>query len=220
MTIYLPHNLPLKPISEIKPYDNNPRFNELAIDSVAKSIETFGFLVPVVIDSEGVLITGHTRLLGAEKLGMTEVPYVDGSHLSEEQVNAFRIADNRVAENSSWDEEALASEIQMLSDLGFDLESLGFTSDELDCLLEPVSGDCLDDLSHKSVCGDISTDEIKQSTHVSLSVGVYKIHIPVDMYAKWETSMVKKHETRKNIEAFIVSALGFDKFIEEAKSDD
>lgn len=110
-------------ISELKPYENNPRFNENAVDAVAASIREFGFKVPIVVDKDNVIIAGHTRLKAAQKLGMTEVPVIIADDLTEEQVKAFRIADNKVAELAEWDFEKLEME---LKELNIDMNQFGF----------------------------------------------------------------------------------------------
>lgn len=110
-------------ISELKPYENNPRFNDKAVDAVAASIKEFGFKVPIVIDKDNVIIAGHTRLKAAQKLGLTEVPVIIADDLTEEQVKAFRIADNKVAELAEWDFEKLEME---LKELNIDMNQFGF----------------------------------------------------------------------------------------------
>ena len=106
------------PISALKPYENNPRLNDKAVDAVAKSIETFGFKAALIIDKENVIVCGHTRLKAAKKLGLTEVPCVIADDLTPEQVKAFRLADNKVAELAQWDIAALAAEIDELQAAG------------------------------------------------------------------------------------------------------
>lgn len=92
-----------KSIDEIVPYENNPRVNEKAVQYVAESISEFGFKVPIVVDRDGTIITGHTRLMAAQQLGMEYVPCIVAADLSEDQANAYRLADNRVSEKSKWD---------------------------------------------------------------------------------------------------------------------
>lgn len=111
---------------ELTPYANNPRVNDGAVDAVAASIREFGFKVPIVIDSDGVIVTGHTRLKAARKLGLDSVPCIVASDLSPEQVKAFRLADNRVAELAEWDLDKLDIELGDIPDIdmgdfGFDL---------------------------------------------------------------------------------------------------
>lgn len=101
-----------KSVEDLVPYENNPRNNADAIDYVAKSIKEFGFRVPIVIDKNNVIITGHTRLEAAKKLKMKEVPTVVADDLTEEQVNAYRLADNKVSEIADWDYDLMLEEIQ------------------------------------------------------------------------------------------------------------
>ena len=112
------------PIEDLIPYENNPRHNESAVDAVAESIRQFGFLVPIVIDSNNVIAAGHTRLLAAQKLDMKEVPCVKAEDLNEEQIRAFRLADNKTGELATWDFEKLDLELQEI--ISFDMESFGF----------------------------------------------------------------------------------------------
>lgn len=111
---------------EIKPYENNPRDNTNAIDKVKASIEKFGFLVPLVISRDGVLITGHTRLEAAKELGLEKLPCVLEEHLTEAEEKAYRIIDNKTAEMSDWDHEKLQVELQGIELEGFELVDLGF----------------------------------------------------------------------------------------------
>lgn len=113
----------MKPISELQTYDNNPRLNDRAVDPVAKSIEEFGFKVPILLDKDNVIIAGHTRLRAAKKLGMTEVPCIMCDDLNPEQVKAFRLVDNKVAEFADWDLAKLQME---LGDIEMDMEEFSF----------------------------------------------------------------------------------------------
>ncbi len=130
-------------LGDITPYEFNPRDNEAAIASTANSIRSFGFLVPIIIDSEGVIVAGHTRYAAAHQLGYTEVPTIDASHLTAEQVRQFRIIDNKVAEQARWDFDLLAGELQALADTGLDWTNYGFTQEEIDCFGDVVGEDCL-----------------------------------------------------------------------------
>lgn len=103
-------------IQDVHPYENNPRMNDNAVDAVAESIKQYGFKVPIVVDTEHVIVTGHTRLRAAEKLGMTEVPVIVASDLSPEQCRAFRIADNKVSDYSIFDNKKLLEELDALDD--------------------------------------------------------------------------------------------------------
>ena len=112
-----------KKVSELIPYENNPRRNDDAVKYVANSIKEFGMKVPLVIDKNNVVITGHTRLKACKKLGIKKVPCIIADDLTEDQIKAFRLADNKVAEKASWDYELLDMEIE---DIEIDLEDFGF----------------------------------------------------------------------------------------------
>ncbi len=125
------------PIDRLIPYDKNPRLNDDAVEAVARSIQEFGFRQPIVVDDEGVIIIGHTRLKAAKKLGLTEVPVHVARGLSPEKIKALRIADNKTAEIAEWNLELLPIELSELQGMDFDLGLLGFDQDELAKLLDP-----------------------------------------------------------------------------------
>jgi DNA modification methylase len=128
-------------LDRLLPYAANARTHDDAqIAQIAASIAEFGFNAPCLVDDRGVLIAGHGRLLGARKLGLTEVPVICLGHLSEAQARAYRIADNRIAENSKWDEAMLAAEVARLQEENVDLSLLGFGEDEIDDLLNLEDG--------------------------------------------------------------------------------
>lgn len=163
-----------KKLSEITPYKNNPRNNDEAVGPVAESIKEFGFKVPIVIDKNGEIVNGHTRYKAAKKLGLETVPVIVADDLSEEQIKAFRLADNKVGEIAVWDLDLLNEELNDILDL--DMSAFGFdVLDNLDDLIEdekdlddfteavpdePKSklGDIYQLGSHKLMCGD-STNE-------------------------------------------------------------
>ena len=122
-------------ITDIHPYEKNPRLNEGAVDAVAKSIKEFGWRAPIVVDKDMVIICGHTRLKAAIKLGLDVVPVHIADNLTPEQVQAYRIADNKTGEIAEWDYSLLPLELKELQDASFDLSLLGFDTDELDKLL-------------------------------------------------------------------------------------
>jgi DNA modification methylase len=130
-------NVELRAINTIKPYDQNPRRNDAAVDAVARSIAEFGFKQPLVVDSEGVVIVGHTRLKAALKLGWKEVPVHVAHGLTPEQARAYRIADNQTATIATWDDDLLADELAGLKAMNYDLANLGFSDAELSALLNP-----------------------------------------------------------------------------------
>ena len=124
-------------LSEIKPYEKNPRLNDDAVDAVARSIQEFGFRQPIVVDRGGVIVVGHTRWKAAMKLGLTEVPVHVATELTPEQAKAYRIADNKTGELATWNLELLPTELAELQALDVDLGLLGFDENELAQLLDP-----------------------------------------------------------------------------------
>lgn len=118
-------------IDRIKPYEKNPRQNEKAVAAVAESIREFGFRQPVVVDRDGVIVVGHTRYKAALKLGLKTVPVHVATDLTPKQARAYRLADNRTAENAEWDVDLLPIELGELRDDGFDLKLVGFSDKEL-----------------------------------------------------------------------------------------
>lgn len=128
-------------MDDITPYENNPRMNDGAVESVAKSIAEFGFKVPIVLDRNRCIVCGHTRYKAAKQLGLTEVPCVIAADLTPKQVKAFRLADNRVSDNSIWDNKKLLEELDDLDDIftGFEL------SDVFDNTLDEKDNSALDD---------------------------------------------------------------------------
>ena len=125
-------NITTLPIEAVKPYEKNPRRNDQAIDKVANSIREFGFRQPVVVDENHTIIIGHTRYKAAKKLRLKEIPVHIATGLSQEKVNALRIADNRTNEEAEWDTGLLAEELADLITAGFDTTLTGFDSDESD----------------------------------------------------------------------------------------
>ena len=124
-----------QPIGELKPDPKNSRLHsKKQIRQIANSIKTFDFNVPILVDRYGNVIAGHGRLLACRELGMTEVPTLCLEHLTEAQIRAFMIADNRLTEIASWDDQLLAEQLQELSllDLDFDIEVTGFEMGEID----------------------------------------------------------------------------------------
>jgi hypothetical protein len=128
--------------ASLKPDPRNPRLHsDKQVRQIAQSIESFGFNVPLLIDNEQKVIAGHGRLLAARKLGWDTVPAIRLSHLTESQRMAFLIADNRLTENSSWDERMLGEQLKILSELelDFDLEAIGFEVPEIDLLIDGLN---------------------------------------------------------------------------------
>jgi ParB-like chromosome segregation protein Spo0J len=122
----------LWPVNKPKPYARNARrISDLAIDKVARSIKEFGWAQPIVVDRDGEVIAGHTRLLAAKKMGEKKVPVYVALDMTPEQVRAYRIADNRSHDEARWDFEMLGAELFDMKSLGLDLAATGFDEDEL-----------------------------------------------------------------------------------------
>jgi len=171
-------NVQIIPIDQLSPFANNPRtHNKKQIRQIADSLKAFGWTNPILADDDDIVVAGHGRLLAAEYLGMSEVPVIRLSGMTEAQKRAYVIADNRLAEKAGWDEELLAAEFEFLAeyDLDFDLELTGFETGEIDVLLgagqdhpdeEPVElpdpdqppvsrlGDLWQIGSHQILCGN------------------------------------------------------------------
>lgn len=118
-----------KSLEELHPYANNPRFNDDAVEYVAKSIKEFGFQNPIIIDKNNVIVAGHTRYKASMELGLKEVPCIVADDLTEEQIKAFRLADNKVSEQASWNYDLLNLELDDILDI--DMEDFGFNFDQV-----------------------------------------------------------------------------------------
>ena len=153
-------------ISDVKPYEKNPRKNDQSVDKVANSIKEFGFKVPIVVDKNNIIVCGHTRYKAAKKLGLSVVPCVVADDLTEEQIKAYRLADNKVGEDSLWDMDLLSEELGDILDLdmtefGFELledEPEEVVEDDFEAELpeEPKAkpGDIYQLGNHRLMCGD------------------------------------------------------------------
>lgn len=173
-------------INDLIPYENNPRINDQAVDAVAASIKEFGFKVPIIIDKNNVIVAGHTRLKAAQKLRFTDVPVIVADDLTDEQIKAFRLADNKVSELAEWDIEKLENE---LAGIDFDMSMFGFddleiadshevvqddfdVEKELEEIEKPVSkvGDIYQLGNHRLMCGDsTSTTDLDKLLNGSIS---------------------------------------------------
>lgn len=125
-----------KNIEDIIPYEKNPRRNDQAVEAVAESIKEFGFKIPIVISADGLVVAGHTRIKAAKKLCMKELPCIIADDLTEEQIRAFRLADNKVSEIAEWNEELLQQELSEI--LSIDMNMFGFGDGEVDFADEVV----------------------------------------------------------------------------------
>ena len=160
-----------KRVDELIPYANNPRDNERAVEAVASSIREFGFKVPVVIDKNNIIVAGHTRVLASKEIGLEKVPCIVADDLTDEQIKAFRLADNKTAELAEWDFSKLEQELAELSNI--DMEQFGFDemiepevtepNDDPEEIAEQITvpktqlGDIYQLGEHRLICGD-STD--------------------------------------------------------------
>ena len=164
-------NIVYKKISELKEYEKNPRKNDKAVEAVANSIQSFGFKVPIIIEPDGTIVAGHTRVKASKKLGIDEVPCIIASDLSPDQLRAFRIADNKTAELADWDLDLLVEELKGIE---MDMEQFGF--DDLEKLLDrdvledefeeeipevaySKKGDVFVFGKHRLMCGDSTKSE-------------------------------------------------------------
>ena len=140
-------------VENLIPYVNNPRNNENAVDKVASSIAEFGFKNPIIIDKNNVVVNGHTRLLASKKLGLKEVPVIVIDDLSEAQIKAFRIADNKTSEYAEWNEELLKLELEQLEEMDFNLDDLNidYSDFDLEIELEDIEFDNKDKIEPSSL---------------------------------------------------------------------
>ena len=195
-------------ISSIKPYENNPRkLSETAIEKVAMSLKEYGFRQPIVVDKDRVIVAGHTRFRASKKLGLKNVPISIIDNLTEEQINAYRIADNRTAEESEWDSELLKMEIKELEAKDFKLDLLGFNDEQLNDILfeekqgltdedevpetpeEPISklGDIWKLGKHKLICGDSTKLDTYEKLCKETKVDLYLTDPPYNVSYEGKT---------------------------------
>jgi ParB-like chromosome segregation protein Spo0J len=148
-------------ITDIKPYNDNPRNNAEAVDKVAQSIKDFGFRVPIVVDENMIVLAGHTRLKAAEIIGLKKVPIHQAQDLSDAQKKAFRIADNKISEFADWDKDLLSKEFQALAEMDFDLTSTAFDYDSI----EKITSDIIefDEPINEIESENIDLENIQQS---------------------------------------------------------
>lgn len=135
---------------DLIPYENNPRVNDYAVKKVLESIEEFGFRNPILVDPDMVIIAGHTRREASILAGMSEVPYIVAEGLSPEQVKAYRIADNKLSEIATWDDELLKEELWSLKEADFSLEVIGFEEWQVSPILNPITDEELNDFFTES----------------------------------------------------------------------
>ena len=144
----------LRDIESIKPYEQNPRLNDQAVEAVAKSLREFGFRQAIVVDADGVIVCGHTRWKAAQKLGLKQVPVHVATDLTPAQVKAYRLADNQTATLADWNYDLLPLELKDLQGLNFDLSLLGFSDTDLTEILAPPGNEGLTDEDAVPLPGD------------------------------------------------------------------
>lgn len=221
----------LKKINELKPYKNNPRNNKDAIEYVANSIKEFGFKVPIVIDKNNEIIAGHTRLEASKKLKLEEVPCIVADDLTEEQVRAFRLADNKVSEVAEWDFDLLEQELAEIQDIDmsmfdFDLSSLDEEEEkevieddyEVEIPEEPKAkyGDIYQLGNHKLMCGDSFNENDRNKLINNIEIDMVMTDPPYDMEMGGQGCFA---EGMKNCKKRLEDIIHFDpyqlKFMEE-----
>lgn len=195
-------NIIEKPISEVIPYEKNPRINDNAVPAVMKSIEEFGFKVPIVIDKNGTIVTCHTRLKAAKKLGMKTVPCIVADDLTPEQIKAFRLADNKVAEAAEWDMELLNEELDGIIDIDMSDFNFGDITDspssedvveddgeniELPRETKTRLGDLWTIGRHKLMCGDATSEDVLKRLMGGDKVDMYLTDPPYNVAYEGKT---------------------------------
>ena len=125
-------NIIEKKLSDIKPYEKNPRKNDNAVEYVANSIKEFGFKVPIVIDKDGVIVAGHTRYKASKKLGLEKVPCIIADDLTDEQIKAYRLADNKVGESAKWNDDLLNAELSEILNIDMEMFDFDLSVDEIE----------------------------------------------------------------------------------------
>ena len=182
-------------VDELIPYEKNQRIHSTdQISKIANSIREFGFLNPIIVDENNVVVAGHGRIEGAKLLKMLSVPCVRAENLSQAQIKAYRIADNRLQDLSEFDEELLKQELELLQDeFNFDIELMGF---DLDFLIEDEEEDEV-----------VEKDD--ESSEIIVAVGSIKFETSEDKYKKWLNKVHKKvGKENESIEREVKARLG------------
>lgn len=191
-------------VAELKEYENNPRNNDEAAQAVAESIKEFGFKIPIVIDISGVIIAGHTRLKAAKVLGLEKVPCIVADDLTPEQVQAFRLADNKTGELADWDFKKLEEELKLLTAFDFDMTVFGFDETIFEEQTETIEDDIpvVDEESepitkkgnvwqlgkHRLICGDSTKIETVKKLMEGEKVDLLVTDPPYNINYKGKTS--------------------------------
>lgn len=223
-------NVVMMKIDDLKNYDNNPRKNDKAVEAVANSINSFGFKVPVIVDKNNVLVCGHTRVKAAKKLGMTEVPVVIADDLSDDQIKAFRIADNKTAELADWDMDKLVEELNAIE---MDMEQFGF--DDLEKLLdrEVLEDDFVEELpevayakqgdifvfgKHRLMCGDSTKSEDVEKLRDGELMDMVFTDPPYNVAYEGSTGMTIQNDSQSDEDFYNFLFLAFKNLHESLKA--
>ena len=220
------------PLADIRPYPNNPRVNEGAVESLAKIIKELGFRNPILLNKDHVIIEGHTRWEACKKLGMETISCIVETDLTPEQEAALRIADNKVAEIAEWDEDKLKVEMKYLQEAGFDLSVLAFHDDELDALLgdDPItvgqteenqvpetpevpvskSGEVYVLGEHRLLCGDSTRADDVQKLVGDKSVDLWLTDPPYNVAYEGSNGLTIQNDSMEDVKfrEFLRSAFG------------
>ena len=184
-----------KNIKDLRPYENNPRKNDKSVEYVAESIREFGFKVPIIIDQDGTIVCGHTRLKAAKRLKLKEVPCIIADDLTEDQIKAFRLADNKVSEFSEWDFDKLDLELESidldLEQFGFEIKDIeepkerldpeGYYGDERERTFSSVN---LRDVDFSRVTGKYDMPTLKMEKHIPNDLISFNYVLNTDAFDK------------------------------------
>lgn len=212
-------------IKEIIPYENNPRNNDHAVDYVMNSIKEFGFKVPIIIDKNNIIVAGHTRLKAAEKMGMTEVPVIIADDLTDKQIKAFRLADNKAAEIAEWDQDLLMQELLDLETESFDMLPFGFdpihesesadpvqvVDDDYEVELPEEAKSQLGDVyqlgDHRLMCGDSTSFKDVEKLMVNQYANLYVTDPPYNVdYEGSAGKIMNDSMSDSNFKSFLIDA--------------
>jgi len=181
------------PVAKLQPYERNPRLHsDEQISQIAASFIRFGMVMPILVDKDAGVMAGHGRLEAGKLVGLEKIPVVVLDNLTDEEKRAYIIADNKLAENASWDKELLGEHVEVLLSKDFDMGVIGFSKDELEQLLAEAQDDLSDGFDD-----DEKSDEIQDESDTQCVVGSYRIPIPRADYLRWHDA--------------IRSAVGFEK---------
>lgn len=181
----------VRDLIELYPYENNPRDNDDAVQSVANSIQNFGFLVPIIVDKNNIIVAGHTRYEASKLLELQEVPVIVATHLTDDQIAAFRLIDNKVSELARWDFDALATELTTLEHSGIRFTEFGWSQEEIDCLTDVVADDCMSAGSVTEMENNQNRRRTEQRapSQTRYVLGEFVFFVPTEVYRRWSSEV-------------------------------